>query len=603
MPWVHDHLRDLDAALAREHAWQVRELARLLALDHADRVDVGVSWPLTRVEDLQWRSRGGADLVLRALTGSVLHDAIGPGDRVRVCPEGSPGTGPVATVLAVDERAVEVRAWGELPEVGCVVEVVQTVNDRVVERWREVLAEADAAPSRVAQVLLGARPPSPPSQHGPRFPELDPSQEAAARAALAAGEVALIHGPPGTGKTTALVGVLRALVEGGDRPWALADSNAAVDHLAERAAAAGLRVVRVGHPSRVGSAASGLTVDARVEAGPLGQALRSLERELGRARSSGASVGELVREHRALLHRARADVLAGAEVLALTLGTLAVRGTSELPVPHTAVVDEATQAVEPALWPVAQAVQRLILAGDPHQLGPVVKAPGNPLERSLLQRLLDEGVLPLPMLTTQRRMHRSIQALVDPVYGGRLRAHPSVAAASLAELGIGALDGAALWVDTAGAGMDEERDARSQSRANPGEAALVAYAARLLLDAGLDPAAMGVIAPYSAQVALLRDALPDVEVATVNAFQGRERTAILCSFVRSNADGEVGFVADPRRLTVALTRARRLLLCVGDSATLSGVPGFARVIDTLQADGGYRSVWDEPWAGVWRPPT
>jgi superfamily I DNA and/or RNA helicase len=150
-------------------------------------------------------------------------------------------------------------------------------------------------------------------------------------------------------------------------------------------------------------------------------------------------------------------------------------------------------------------------------------------------------------------------------------------------------------VDTAGAGLSELRDPVTQSLYNPGEIDVIVTAVQRLLDAGVDPSDLGVLAPYSAQVGRLRLALPAIEVATVNAFQGREKEAILCSFVRSNDTGELGFVADGRRLTVALSRARRFVLAVGDSATLAAHRRFAEVFDQLAESEGLVSVFEPPW--------
>jgi superfamily I DNA and/or RNA helicase len=160
-----------------------------------------------------------------------------------------------------------------------------------------------------------------------------------------------------------------------------------------------------------------------------------------------------------------------------------------------------------------------------------------------------------------------------------------------------------LWVDTAGAGLDEQRDPQTRSLYNRGEVAIVVRAVGELIAAGVAPRDIGVIAPYSAQVSRLgaSPALRDVEVATVNAFQGREKDAIVCSFVRSNPDGDLGFVADRRRLVVALTRARRYLLCTGDSATLASSPDFAAAFEVFLARDAWATVWESPWSEAVAP--
>jgi superfamily I DNA and/or RNA helicase len=194
-------------------------------------------------------------------------------------------------------------------------------------------------------------------------------------------------------------------------------------------------------------------------------------------------------------------------------------------------------------------------------------------------------------------MSAGIQGLVAPVYGPAYRPHPSVAAHRLRDLpGVrpGPLtDAAVVFVDTAGSGEDEAVDPVSRSRFRDEEVERLGAAVDELVAHGVPVGAIGVIAAYRAQVLRLRARLPaGVEVSTVDAFQGREAEAVLVSFVRSNPDGALGFVADLRRLTVAITRARRLLWMVGDSATLGQHPRFAEVFEAVAAAGGWRSIWD-----------
>jgi superfamily I DNA and/or RNA helicase len=272
----------------------------------------------------------------------------------------------------------------------------------------------------------------------------------------------------------------------------------------------------------------------------------------------------------------------------MTLGTLLTRG-EDLPDVRTALLDEAGQVSEPAAWGLVGRVRRVLMAGDPHQLGPVVVGRDPTLETSLLQRLVAEG-FPFPMLTEQRRMHGTLMALIQPTYGGRLTAAAHVATRSLPVESPWNTH-PARFVDTAGMGHDEARDAHG-SVYNLGEASLLARIWRELRDAGVRPDQVGVVAPYRAQVAQLRQVLPELEVATVNAFQGREVDVLLASFTRSNPDGELGFVADARRLNVTLSRARSLFIGVGDSATLGTSPLFARLVERV--GDGYLSGWELP---------
>jgi hypothetical protein len=607
----HPHLATLAEALLAELAHELAEHGRLRALAVPERVAVGLSWAPLQAEDVEPAGRGRTRVLLRAPDAGVLHEGIGSGDRVVLAPLGSPDGGASARVLAVDPPTAEVltdEPFADERELA----VTRQVDRRTYDRYAQALERADAARSALVDVLLGRRAPSPLAAITPRHAALEAlnaAQRLAAETALRSCDLALIHGPPGTGKTQVIVALLRVLAAEGRHAWALADSNAAVDHLALRAAAAGLDVVRLGHPARIGAAVAPLTLGERVRRGPIGPVLAELDREIGAAyrERSGAAWSErrrLIAERDAAARQARRAVLEECDVVASTLGTLA-RVAADLPRAEVAIVDEATQAVEPAALVPAPFVDRLVLVGDPHQLGPVVTQPGNILERSLLERLLEPDQapgLPMPMLAVQHRMHAQVQSLIDSVYGGALEPHASVEAHLLRDLP-GVRDEPLtarplLWVDTAGAGFEEERDDLSQSLFNLGEARLIALVVGGWRAAGVPAEAIGVIAPYSAQVARLKrlPELEDVEVASVNAFQGREKEAIACSFVRSNAEGELGFVADERRLTVALTRARRALACVGDSATLSASARFAAALEAFQAREAWTSVFEEPWS-------
>jgi superfamily I DNA and/or RNA helicase len=203
-------------------------------------------------------------------------------------------------------------------------------------------------------------------------------------------------------------------------------------------------------------------------------------------------------------------------------------------------------------------------------------------------------------LEVQYRMHADIMCFSsEEFYDGALRADASVAAHRLCELpGVTETELTTTpihFIDTAGAGYDEEPEPEGESRLNPREAALVVRKVRDLLDAGVSPRDVGVITPYSAQVRLLRDrlAIPGMEIDSVDGFQGREKEVIVLSLVRSNVENEIGFLADVRRTNVALTRARRKLLVVGDSATLAVLPFYRRLFEYFEGVGAYHTVWEE----------
>lgn len=499
-------------------------------------------------------------------------------------------------------------------------------NDVTFARARAALDQTLALDRGAARhrrdVLLGqvpARFERPPTFEPSR--PLNPEQAEAVGLALAAEDFFLVHGPPGTGKSTVLSEIAVQAVARGERLLLTAASNAAVDHLLTLALAAGLPAIRVGHPARVAPHLQEHTLDLIVEEQPDRKIARDLfdeafdlfgyarrQRTRGRsrerfanARESAAEARRLIDEARALERRAVRAVLDRAKVVCATCTSLPSGPLAQEPFDRV-LIDEATQATEPVALIAYLKAPRVVLAGDHQQLSATVKseaAAKQGLSKSLFERLLeDQGEGVKRMLREQYRMHAQIMAFPSrEMYRGELRAHPSVAARTLVE--VLAPDARVdappvLFLDTAGKGFEDEVDAENSSRFNRGEAELVVARARALLSAGLAPFELAVIAPYRAQVTLLRALLgrDDVEVDTVDAFQGREKDAVLVSMTRANPEGELGFLNDLRRMNVALTRARRHLFVVGDSATLGAHAFYGRFIESAQNDGGYRSAWE-----------
>jgi len=483
--------------------------------------------------------------------------------------------------------------------------VARMRDEKEGRRWHAVLG--GAAPR------FDARPRGPALAHA-----LNAEQAAALDLADRAADVALVHGPPGTGKTTVLVEVVRRAAARGERVLAAAPSNLAVDNLAERLDAAGLRCVRLGHPARVLPSLHALTLEARAEAHEshriakaivdealaLRREARKRKQRRGPGRFSASRAQErdaraLLAEARALEARAEEEVLDRAEVVLATLTSIdapALAGRRF----GLAVVDEATQAVEPAAYLALLRAERAVLAGDPMQLPPTVlsaEAQAGGLGRSLFERLFDaHGDAVKVTLAEQHRMNARIMAFPsEALYDGALRAHPRVADRTLPG------DVAPLEVvDTSGMGHEEETPPGSESRVNPAEAEMVAAEVRAILARGPSPGEVAVISPYDGQVQRLRELLAaeveaGLEVDTVDGFQGREKEAVVVSLVRANPDGEVGFLADVRRMNVAITRARVKLVVVGDGATVSRHPFHEAFLRHAQAAGAWRSGWERAW--------
>lgn len=451
-----------------------------------------------------------------------------------------------------------------------------------------------------------------------RSPGLNASQHEAVEFALSANDLAVIHGPPGTGKTTTVVEVIRQTIGRGDRVLACAPSNTAVDNMLERLVATGIRAVRLGHPARVLDGVRTHTLDAMVAKHDTRHLIQELIREADqldrkagrftRARPASGFKYQQRQEARQLRKHARVlerqavqDVLDESEVICATVSfDFSMLGDRFF---DLLVIDEACQSVEPACWVPLPMAGRMVLAGDHCQLPPTIlsrTAAREGFDVSLMQRLVEHyGDTVTRQLSVQYRMHAQIMQFSSQYfYQGSLCADPSVAGHTLTDLTTvndEQLDEKpVVYIDTAGAGWEEEQEPDGLSRLNPREGQVVLDQVNTLCELGVSPRDIAVIAPYAAQVRWLRQHADQelLEVDTVDGFQGREKEVVVISTVRCNTRGEVGFLADARRMNVALTRARRKLIVVGDSATLATDPFFEQLLEWFDRIGAYQSVWE-----------
>ncbi len=450
--------------------------------------------------------------------------------------------------------------------------------------------------------------------------KLNPSQIEAVQFALSAEDVAIIHGPPGTGKTTTLVELIQQITRSGQSVLAVAASNLAVDNLLERLIAAGEQAVRLGHPARVTPELRGHTLDELVEHHPdvkiahkltrdgyalFGQAERYTRAKPERGHPSvkqamRQEAKDLLREARQIEDLVTERILNSARIVCCTATGL---DRERMGNKHFdwCIMDEASQSTEPSAWIPLQYAERVVFAGDHYQLPPTVLSPEairGGFNISLMERLLENNG-PRKMLNVQYRMHQEIMAFSSDVfYEGNLQADETVRSALLADLpqvtSTPLTTTAIHFIDTAGASYDEEQEPDGESRMNPLEAELVLKKVDELLECGVPPTDIAVISPYSAQVKLLRDRIkrPEIEIDSVDGFQGREKEAVIVSLVRSNLEGEVGFLADTRRMNVAMTRARRKLIVIGDSATITAHPFYEKMVKYFESVGAYHSVWE-----------
>ncbi len=499
-------------------------------------------------------------------------------------------------------------------------------SDATYRRMKKALVTAaEAKKNRTAllrEIFLGETVPKKSRAQKIRFfnESLNEFQKEAVARSVSAADVSLIHGPPGTGKTTVLVEIIRQAAAAGGRVLATAPSNIAVDNILEKLEGSGLRLVRLGHPARTLEPLRRHNLAVLLDEDPGYAEVKELDawRErlskrrsrFGRAQlgyeekqKREREIARLWREARDIESEISRRLIASAQVVLSTHGGLS-RGLVKAGFDLVAL-DEASQATEPLSWIPLGLGEKAVFAGDSMQLPPTIyskDAAKGGLAITLFDRLKE--ILPQnlqSLLRVQYRMHESIMRFSsDQFYEGKLIADESVRQHTAAELpNVEATEFTSVplvYVDTAGAGFAEDWNELLESRENLGEAKLVVKLMQKLLAAGIDPRRLALITPYVAQVKMLKSLVkvPGLEIGSVDGFQGREKEAVLVSLVRSNESGEVGFLSDVRRMNVAMTRARRLLIVVGDSATIGRHPFYSRFIDYAQSAGSHRSSYEFP---------
>ncbi|KAJ9472823.1 DNA polymerase alpha-associated DNA helicase A [Diplonema papillatum] len=471
------------------------------------------------------------------------------------------------------------------------------------------------------------------------FAGLNASQREAVETCLAPGRhnLRLILGPPGTGKTETLCEVIRQVVHGGGRVLVATASNVAADNIVERLCVRGpapvknLRCVRLGHSARLPEALRAFSMDSRMACSDAAVSARStrlaaqkIEKKLARLQAKrGKPAYEERRALRAELRQGlkdlrREEVAQGREIVrsATVVAGTVVNATQKQMRPKPAkggrgractffdlvVIDEACQVTHPAAWIPLTKGNHWVLAGDPYQLPPTVLSNDRVVTSRLAVSVFEtvfakcdaqymcSGTRTCAMLEVQYRMHGLICGWSSrEFYGNRLVPDATVAAHLCTDLPAVArteLTSAPLvLIDTLDAGFVETEDAGGSKR-NEGEAQVVAHYVGKLLASGVPPSSVAVITPYAAQVSVLKGLLPeDVEVGTVDGFQGREKDVVVLSLVRSNAEGAVGFLRDERRLNVAITRARRHLAVVANTQTLRCLPFLSRLLEHFTEHG------------------
>jgi len=628
-----DYFNKLQDLLRTEREEDLRSYTRLTAsASVAERRSNGLSWYPIAIRGTEMSKGDYITVEIERTTHHEIPHQLRFGASVALFSNHDPKDRIEGTVthqsgnkLKVLFRTEELPDWSRDGKLGVDVLFDNNSYDEMQQALKQAAATEPNSPGgKLVRILTGALSPSFQEIHHYPIPVLNEVQQLAVAQVLAAKELAIVHGPPGTGKTTTLVQAVKALLKQDKQQiLVVAPSNTAVDLLSEKLAEEGLQVLRVGNPSRVSARLQELTLDSKMAAHPEMKLIRGLKKQAAEYKNMAhkykRNFGRAEKEQRkALFDEAHKlmkevskaeqyiidDVLAKVQIVTATLVGANHHTVRKLTY-KTLIIDEAGQALEPACWIPILKAEKVVLAGDHCQLSPTIKsneAALKGLQNTLLEKAIQHHPQAVTLLEEQYRMHRTIMGYSSKVfYNNQLKAHASIAEHLLFEG-----DAALSFIDTAGCSFEEKLEGTSLS--NPDEAAfLFRQLSKLVSELQLrykaeDFPTLSVISPYKQQVLYLQELLlnsPDLEplqkkisINTIDSFQGQERDVVFISMTRSNDEGSIGFLSDIRRMNVAMTRARKKLVVIGDSATLSRLPFYADFISYAEHQNAYQSAWE-----------
>ncbi|XP_053208695.1 DNA-binding protein SMUBP-2-like [Panonychus citri] len=524
--------------------------------------------------------------------------------------------GPSGIVYLLDSDEITVALDKESDQVFsdcCLIkQTVDTTYKRLEKAVNTIRANTVVGrTSPLIDLLLGCRLPGNLNEIGPiEFinSRLDDSQKEAVTFALRSKDLCIIHGPPGTGKTTSIVEVILQLVKRGLKVLVCAPSNIAIDNLVGRLASFKIEnMIRLGHPARASENVLKFTLEAAIARNVENDTVKKIRQDIDSSRELGewAKITKLMTDLKSHKKGSIKQILSSSNIILATL----VSSSSDGPLQHlddpdkhfdVLIIDECSQATEVACWIPLTYVDKCILSGDHYQLPPTVittTAAKKDLELSLMERLLSrfDHEKVVRMLTVQYRMHQKIMEWSSKsFYSNKLIAHQSVENQSMSEISRLTDCPPLLLIDTAGCDMPELYLRSNGSNGNEYEASIAAIYVDYLIDKGVKPEHIGIVTPYNLQVELIRQRLkrshPGVEIRSVDGFQGREKEVIILSLVRSNAKKATGFLREYRRINVAVTRAKKHLVVICDSDTVSAETHISSLIDHLKINGKVKSA-------------
>lgn len=533
-----------------------------------------------------------------------------------------------ANRLKITLRTDELPEWSRNGKLGIDLLFDSNSYDEMQNALKSASVAAEdkkSGPSNLINILTGRQAPDFRSE-GLKYniPVLNDTQHQAVDKILSANDLAIVHGPPGTGKTTTLVQAIKAMIKQNNQQiLVVAPSNTAVDLLSKKLAKEGLNVLRIGNPARVSKTMLSLTLDSKMAEHEQMKEIKSLRKQAAEYKNMAhkykRNFGRAEQEQRkALFNEAHKimreignteqyitdQIISNAQIITATL-----IGSNHFTIKNlkfdTVIIDEAGQALEPACWVPILKANKVVFAGDHCQLPPTIKstvAAKDGLNNTLLEKCVIRHPESVVLLQEQYRMHESIMGYSSKIfYSDQLKANQVVGKRVLFEG-----DGPITFIDTAGCAFDEKTEGTSLT--NPEEASfllkhLTAYISELSNHYEIENfPSIGIISPYQQQIQTLKDLFDNtpelhryaghITINTIDSFQGQERDIIYLGLTRSNPERDIGFLSDTRRMNVAMTRAKQKLVVIGDSTTLSRLPFYSDFISYTDENQGYKSAWE-----------